>query len=170
MLRFIIKRMLVRNQEAWDALEEYIKMFDIRNFPSKHVPTACLKLKAVVTVLGNKLPSNTAHRSWRLYSCFYHILFCLFALARLPCAVIASMPCCWQLLLFVTKSFPPWMTLNKSISSSSLQRSGRELALLAWTSQKSSYLALADPDQDDNGNGKCYAAYLKTKSCIPFEE
>jgi hypothetical protein len=33
---------------------------------------------------------------------------------------------------------------------------------------KSSYRALADPDQDDDG--KCYAAYLKTKSRIPFEK
>jgi hypothetical protein len=58
MLRFIIKRMVIRNQEAWDALEEYIKLFDIRNFPGENVPTACLKLKAVVAVLGDKLPSN----------------------------------------------------------------------------------------------------------------
>ncbi len=38
MLRFIIKRMLVRNQEAWDTLEEYIKMFNIHNFPGKKCP------------------------------------------------------------------------------------------------------------------------------------
>jgi hypothetical protein len=50
--------MVIRNQEAWDALEEYIKLFDIRNFPGENVPTACLKLKAVVAVLGDKLPSN----------------------------------------------------------------------------------------------------------------
>ncbi len=58
MLRSSIKRMGIRNQEAWDALEEYIKMFDIRNFPGENVPIACLKLKAVVTVLSNKLPSH----------------------------------------------------------------------------------------------------------------
>ena len=58
MLRFIIKGMVIRNQEAWDALEEYIKLFDIRNFPGENVPTACLKLKVVVAVLGDKLPSN----------------------------------------------------------------------------------------------------------------
>jgi hypothetical protein len=46
MLRFIIKRMIIRNQEAWDALMEYVKTFDIRDFPGENVPTACLKLKA----------------------------------------------------------------------------------------------------------------------------
>ncbi len=42
----------------WDALEDYVKTFDIRNFPGKNVPTACLKLKAVINVLGDKTPSN----------------------------------------------------------------------------------------------------------------
>ncbi len=58
MLRFIIKHMVIRNQEVWDALEEYIKMFDICNFPGENFPIACLKLKAVVTVLDDKLQLN----------------------------------------------------------------------------------------------------------------
>jgi hypothetical protein len=58
MLCFIIKRLVVRNQEAWDALELYVRTFDIRNFPGENVPTACLKLKAVLSVLGDKTPSN----------------------------------------------------------------------------------------------------------------
>jgi hypothetical protein len=53
--------MVICNQEAWDSLEDYIKVFDIRNYPSKKVPTACLKLKAVVNVLGDELPSNSVH-------------------------------------------------------------------------------------------------------------
>jgi hypothetical protein len=61
MLRFIIKRMMIHNQETWDSLEDYIKVFDIRNYPGKNVPTACLKLKAVVNVLGDKLPSKSVH-------------------------------------------------------------------------------------------------------------
>jgi hypothetical protein len=40
MLRFIIKHLIIRNQEAWDALEDYVKTFDICNFPGKNVPTA----------------------------------------------------------------------------------------------------------------------------------
>jgi hypothetical protein len=40
-------------------MEDYIKVFDIRNYPGKNVPTACLKLKAVVNLLGDKLPSNS---------------------------------------------------------------------------------------------------------------
>jgi hypothetical protein len=58
MLCFIIKRLIICNQEAWDALEGYVKTFDICNFPGKNVPTACLKLKAVINVLGDKTPSN----------------------------------------------------------------------------------------------------------------
>ncbi len=58
MLCFIIKRMVICNQEAWDAFEEYIKMFDICNFPGENVPIACLKLMVVVTVLSNKLQMN----------------------------------------------------------------------------------------------------------------
>jgi hypothetical protein len=56
---FTIKRMVKLNQEAWDSLEDYIKVFNVRNYPGKNVPTACLKLKAVVNVLGNKLPSTS---------------------------------------------------------------------------------------------------------------
>jgi hypothetical protein len=59
MLRFIIKRMGKRNQEALDSLGDYIKVFAIRNYPGKNVPTACLKLKAIVNVLEDKLPSNS---------------------------------------------------------------------------------------------------------------
>jgi hypothetical protein len=51
--------MVIRNQEARDALEEYLKKFDIRQFPGENVPTACLRLKAVATSLGNdNLPKN----------------------------------------------------------------------------------------------------------------
>ena len=59
MLCFIIKKMVIHNQEAWDSLEDYIKVFDIRNYLGKNVPTTCLKLKAFVNVLGDKLPSNS---------------------------------------------------------------------------------------------------------------
>jgi hypothetical protein len=58
-LRCIIKHMVVHNQEARDALENYIKTFDITKFPGKNVPIACLRLKAVAGALGEKdLPTN----------------------------------------------------------------------------------------------------------------
>jgi hypothetical protein len=47
MLCFIIKCMVVRNQEAKGAQETYLKTFDITAFPGKNVPIACLHLKAV---------------------------------------------------------------------------------------------------------------------------
>ena len=58
-LRCIIKRMVVKNQESRDALENYIKSFDITKFPGENVPIACLRLKAVAKALGNDdLPKN----------------------------------------------------------------------------------------------------------------
>ncbi len=59
-LHCIIKRMVLKNQEAKDALENYIKDFNITKFPGENVPTACLHLNAVARALGNKdLLSNT---------------------------------------------------------------------------------------------------------------
>jgi hypothetical protein len=58
-LCLIMKRMVVKNQEARDALETCIKDFDITKFPGENVPIACLCLKAVATALGNEdLPQN----------------------------------------------------------------------------------------------------------------
>jgi hypothetical protein len=60
MLHFIIKHMVVCNQEAKDALETYLKTFDITAFPGENVPIACLCLKADAQALGNDdLPKNT---------------------------------------------------------------------------------------------------------------
>jgi hypothetical protein len=55
--------MVIKNQEAKDALENYIRSFDITKFPGKNVPTACLCLKAVAGALGdNDLPTNTIRK------------------------------------------------------------------------------------------------------------
>jgi hypothetical protein len=63
MLRCIITRLVVKNQEAKDALESYIKDFDITNFPGENVPSACLRLKAIAKALGNDaLPSNVIRK------------------------------------------------------------------------------------------------------------
>ncbi len=62
-LCYIIKRLVAKNQEARDALEEYLKTFDIRKFPGENVPLACLCLKAVATSLGgNNLPTNVIRK------------------------------------------------------------------------------------------------------------
>jgi hypothetical protein len=58
-LRCIIKRMVIKNQEAKDSIKNYIQTFDITKFPGENVPTACLSLKAIAKSLGEKdLPSN----------------------------------------------------------------------------------------------------------------
>ena len=55
--------MVVRNQEAHDALKNYIKTFDITKFPEENVPTACLCPKAVTCTNGdNDLPTNVVHK------------------------------------------------------------------------------------------------------------
>ena len=54
--------MVMRNQEAKDTLEAYIKTFDINKFPGKNVPTACHCLKAVARALGDKDLSTNAVR------------------------------------------------------------------------------------------------------------
>jgi hypothetical protein len=62
-LRCIIKRMVMKNQEAKDAPKNYIREFDITKFPGENVPTACLCLKAIARALGDdNLPSNTIHK------------------------------------------------------------------------------------------------------------
>jgi hypothetical protein len=58
-LCYIIKQLVIKNQEARDALKEYLKTFDIRKFPGENVPLDCLHLKAIATSLGsNNLPTN----------------------------------------------------------------------------------------------------------------
>jgi hypothetical protein len=62
-LRCIIKRMVIKNQEAKDALENYIRGFDITKFLCKNIPTACPLLKAMARALGDDdLPSNTIRK------------------------------------------------------------------------------------------------------------
>jgi hypothetical protein len=62
-LRCIIKRVVMKNQKANDALENYIRDFDITKFPGENVPTACLCLNAIARALGDSdLPSNTIRK------------------------------------------------------------------------------------------------------------
>ncbi len=49
----IIKHMVIKNQEAKDALENYIRGLDIAKVPGKNVSTSCLCLKAAVRALGD---------------------------------------------------------------------------------------------------------------------
>jgi hypothetical protein len=58
-LRCIIKKMVIKNQEAKDSLMNYIRNFNITKFPGENVPMACLHLKAVAKSLGEAdLPLN----------------------------------------------------------------------------------------------------------------
>ncbi len=62
-LRCIIKRMVIKNQEGKDVLENYVRTFDIAKFPDENVPTTCLCLKVIAGALGdNDLPNNTIRK------------------------------------------------------------------------------------------------------------
>ncbi len=75
-LRCIInKRMVVHNQEAQDALENYIKTFDITKFPGENDPIASLRLKAVAHALGERnLPMNAVQRVLEGFAKIIHII------------------------------------------------------------------------------------------------
>ena len=63
LLRIIINRMVQSNQESHRAMEDYIKTFDIRNFPGEDVTEASLRLKAIARSLGkDNLPKDIIHR------------------------------------------------------------------------------------------------------------
>jgi hypothetical protein len=55
--------MVVCNQEAQDALKNYIKTFDITKFPGKNVPIASLCLKPVTRALGEKISRQMQYKS-----------------------------------------------------------------------------------------------------------
>ena len=51
--------MVIKTQESCDAIESYIRTFDITQFPGENVPIGCLCLKAFAKALGNDdLSSN----------------------------------------------------------------------------------------------------------------
>ena len=55
-----VKRVCMRNQEARDLLQTWIKEFSILNFANQDVSKACTAFKAVVRSIGEKdLPDNT---------------------------------------------------------------------------------------------------------------
>jgi len=63
LLRLIINRIVQNSQESRRAMEDYIKTFDIRNFPGEDVTKASLRLKAVAQSLGTtRLPMDIVHR------------------------------------------------------------------------------------------------------------
>jgi hypothetical protein len=91
MLCFIIKCMVIRNQKAWDALKDYIKTFDIRSFHGENVPTACLKLKAVLlSLVIDCLPMQFV-LSLKVLHVHLPSPLHRFETARLLCEAIASM-------------------------------------------------------------------------------
>ena len=63
MYYLMTKRMVVRNQEAKDAMLEWFNTFDIRNYDNQDVSGACIRIMAIARALGNDaLPTNAVRR------------------------------------------------------------------------------------------------------------
>ena len=63
LLRCIINRIVLVNEQAKRAMLKYIETFDIRKFPGEDVSTATLRIKDVCRALGHSnLPSDTVLR------------------------------------------------------------------------------------------------------------
>ena len=60
MFKIMIDIMVIRNQEALDALQTFIKDFDIRAYDGQNVSKAASHLKAVLRALGKDIPANAA--------------------------------------------------------------------------------------------------------------
>ena len=59
MLKLMTNHMVLRNQEYVDALNDYIRTFDIRCFDGENVTTACTQLRAILRALDvYGLPAN----------------------------------------------------------------------------------------------------------------
>jgi hypothetical protein len=162
MLRFIIKRMVIRNQEAWDSLEEYIKTFDICNFPGENVSMACLQLKAVVTVLGDKLPSNAVGTLLEGFSCAFTKSFSSVCESKIAiCSdsiyalLLKSVPLCNQVTSMLDDLEQKYQQLITAKKWEGIGHVGMN------STNKSSFNAMANQDDEEQG----YAAYVKkTKS------
>jgi hypothetical protein len=169
-LCFIIKRLVVRNQEAWDALKEYVKNFDIHNFPGENVPTACLKLKAVHNFLGDKTPSNAVHTILEGFAHASTTTFsdvCKSKIAMRGDSFYASL--C---------AVMPLQTQLSSILDDPEQKYQQLITAKKWEgvghvgmdkSSKSAFNAIKDHDND----AELYAAYIKkrdNKSYLLFDE
>ena len=55
---FITKRLVVQNQQAINALRNYIDNFSILNYAGQDVTTACGCIKAIAWALDDQLPTN----------------------------------------------------------------------------------------------------------------
>ncbi len=167
MLCFIIKHMVIHNQEAWDALKEYIKTFDIRSFPGENVPTACLKLKAVVTVLGDRLPSNAvctilegfAHASTKSFMSVCDSKIAM-RCNSIYASLVAKQTLCSQVISMLNNLEQKYQQLITAKKWEGVGHIGETLT------QISSFNAAVEQE----GMEQSYAAYVKSKSCLPFEE
>jgi hypothetical protein len=168
MLCFIIKCMVICNQEAWDALEEYVKTFDIRSFPGENVPTACLKLKAVITVLGDRLPSNAVHAILEGFACASTKSFALVCDSKIAmqrdsihASLVAKQTLCSQVTLMLNDLEQKYQQLITTAKKwEGVGRIGETLT------QNSSFNTAIEQE----GMEQSYAAYVKSKSHLPFEE
>ena len=88
----IIKHMVVRNHEARDALENYIKNFDITKFPGENVSTACCASRLLLRLLVRKtFPLTPSVGFSKVLANHLQPLSMSFVQVKLLCGVAASM-------------------------------------------------------------------------------
>jgi hypothetical protein len=168
MLWFIIKRMIIRNQEAWDALKEYVKTFDIHDFPGENVPTACLKLKAVVAVLGDKLPSNAVQRILKGFahaSMDSFTAVCKSKIAMRSDTIYASLLAKTSLRTQINTTLDDLKQNYQQLITAKKWEGVGHVSMDAHN--KSSFSATVAQEDDDES---CFAAYLKHKPHVTFKE
>ena len=57
----IVQRIFECNQEAKTEMIKYITKFDLSNKNIQHIPTAALRIRAILCALGNGVPSNVVY-------------------------------------------------------------------------------------------------------------
>jgi hypothetical protein len=132
----------------------------LRNFPRENVPTACLKLKTVLSVLGNKTPSNAvrtilegfAHASTDTFRdvCKSKIAMRGDSIYATLCAAITLQAQLSTMLDDLEQKYQQLITAKKweGVGHTGMEKSG-----------KSAFSA--SPDHKDEAES--YAAYIKNK-------
>ena len=57
----IVQRIFEYNQEAKTEMIKYITKFGLSNKNIQHIPTAALRIRAILCALGNGVPSNVVY-------------------------------------------------------------------------------------------------------------
>ncbi len=142
-------------------------MFDTRHFPGENVLPACLKLKAVINVLEDKLPSNavcTVLEGFAQASTKAFLSVCDSKIAMwsdsIHASLLAKVPFCYQVASMLDDHEQKYQQLIAAKKWGGLGHIGAN-----HTNISSFKAAVAH-----NEGEWSYAAYVKSKSCLPSDD